>query len=125
MRCQVVIVTETDGKKTRVVRKGDLCVATDITLCYTEECAETKLILRGSTVEIVRKGDYSLVMRFEKGKILDGTLGLAGNVGVIQTKTERIGYSVIDGNFALRLKYQLLTGGEPQKMRVSIDTKGE
>ena len=126
MRCQVTIVTVADGRKTRVLRQGELRVTpTEITLYYAEENAETTLILRGGRVEIVRKGDYTLAICLEKGKTLDGSLGIGGSEGVIQTKTERIGYSIAEDTFVLRLKYELLTGGEPQKMLVSIDTKGE
>ena len=126
MRCQVTIVTIADGSKTRFVREGVLLVTpTEVALSYTEENAETTLVLRDGKITMVRKGDYTLSLQFEKGKTLDGSLGLGGNVGGIKVKTDRIGYSVTEKNLTVRLKYQLLMDGEPQKMQVSIDAKGE
>lgn len=123
MRCQVTVTTTVDGKKTRVVRLGDLQITPEqVLLTYEEDNALVSVRKQERMVEIVRKGDYSLCIRLEKNKTLDGSLGLGDSEGRIQAKTERIGYSISSNAFSLQLKYTLLMG-EPQNMQVKIEAK--
>ncbi len=125
MRCKVKITTAVDGKRTQIVRHGCLeHTSTESVLTYTEENARISVRLQNGTVSLLREGDYSLSIRLEKGKTLDGSLGLGGNVGKIHAQTDKIGYAVTENSLVLDLKYTLLAG-EPQKMQVKIEAKGE
>ena len=124
MRCQVTVDTTTDGKKTRISREGNLQITpTGVTLSYAEETANVTVTLQDGVAQMIRQGDYALCMRFEKGKKTNATLGLGGNVGEMQTVTERIGYAIKDGELSLHLKYTLLATGDPQTMQVKIHAK--
>lgn len=123
MLCQVALTTTLDGKKTRVVRKGDLLISDNQTrILYEEENAVVTVIVDKESVTLSRKGDYTLYLRLEKGKTLDGSLGIGGSEGNVQVKTERIGYYTSDNEVVLDLKYVLLLG-EGQNTRVKIEAR--
>lgn len=123
MLCQVTLTTTVDGKKTRVVRKGDLLISENQTrIVYEEENAVVTVCVEDGGVTLARKGDYSLYLRLEKGKILDGSLGIGGSEGSIRVKTERIGYFLAENEIVLDLKYVLLAG-EEQNTRVKIEAR--
>lgn len=125
MLCQVALTTTVDGKKTRVTRKGNLLISDNQTrITYEEENAFIAVCIENGIVTLTRKGDYSLYLRLEKGKTLDGSLGLGGSEGAIQVKTERIGYFFSKNEVVLDLKYVLLAG-EPQNTRVKIEARAE
>ena len=125
MRCQVKITTTVDGKKTQVVRKGDLQISDSQTVVtYEEETATVSVCLQNKRVTLTRMGDYSLFLPLEKGKTLDGTLGIGGNEGQVQVKTQRTAYSILDNKLILDLKYTLIVG-EKQEMQVKIEAIGE
>ncbi len=124
MRCQVTVTTVVDGKKTRVVHTGDMEIsARQAVIYYIEENARVTVRMQERRVSIVREGDYTLAIRLEKGKTLDGSIGIGDNVGNIQTQTERIAYQLTEEGLTLLLKYVLLAG-EPQNMQVKIEAKG-
>ena len=125
MRCQVTVETTADGKKTKISREGDLQItSTGASLSYTEDKANVTLTLQNGTVQIVRKGDYTLCMRLEKGQTTSASLSLGGSVGEMQTTTERVGYAIRENELSLHLKYTLIATGDPQKMQVKIYAKG-
>ena len=114
-----------DGKKTRVIRNGNLHITdTQSSVSYNEENAMVSVTVQDKQVTLERKGDYSLFLPLQKGKTLDGTLGLGDNAGAIQVHTQRIGYSILDKKLMLNLKYTLIIG-EPQEMQVKIEALGE
>ena len=125
MRCEVKLTTTVDGKKTRVVHGGDLQISeSHACVTYTEENAVVSIEVKGKTITLIREGDYSLRLTLEKGKTLDGVLALGDNEGIIQVKTQRVGYKLTKNTLVLELKYTLLIG-EAQEMQLKIEAKGE
>ena len=125
MRCEVKLTTTVDGKKTRVVHGGDLQISESrACVTYTEENAVVSIEVKGKTITLIREGDYSLRLTLEKGKTLDGVLALGDNEGIIQVKTQRVGYKLTKNTLVLELKYTLLIG-EAQEMQLKIEAKGE
>ncbi|MBE7084915.1 MAG: DUF1934 domain-containing protein [Clostridiales bacterium] len=122
--CRVNITSVVDGRKVDSVRMGKIEILPNLVkLWYEEEQAIVELCLEDKKVTINRTGDYTLRLAFEKGQICDGTLGISGSKGDLQTETTRLAYSVADTSFMLSLHYQLLIGGEAQTTRLRLFAK--
>ena len=122
--CKVTIATTVDGKTTEIVRDGEMSIENNgVKLRYTEENAQVLLCYEKGEVVIDRQGDYTMRLRMKKGETCDGVLGIGGSQGAIQTKTDRLAYSLKDDSFMLSLHYDLLIGNETQKMRIRLFAK--
>ncbi len=122
--CTVTIATQADERKSNVVRNGRIEItSTKVTLAYTEETAETLLVFDKNNVAIERKGDYTMRLSMQKGETRNGVIGIGGNEGEVQTKTSRLAYTLSDTSFMLSLHYDLIIGGETQKMRIRLFAK--
>ena len=90
-------------------------------LCYNEQDARVALKLENSEVLIERTGDYTFSLRLAEGMQLPASLGIMGNVGDIQTKTNSIEYSITKNSFLLSIKYAVIfTGDERQEMKLRL-----
>lgn len=119
--CKITIATTADGKKTETVRDGKMALTMQSArLTYAEENAKVALIFENGSVVIERNGDYTMRLRMQKDEICDGTLGIGGAEGAIQTKTTRLAYVLTEKSFMLSLHYDLLIGEETQKMRIRL-----
>ncbi|MBO5412026.1 MAG: DUF1934 family protein [Clostridia bacterium] len=122
--CMIEISTTVDGVETRIKRKGGLKLSVgEVKLFYLDEQAEVTLLLQGETATIDRKGDYTLHLVLENGKITQGVLGIRGAEGEMQALTHKITYSVTQNSLLASLKYALLLGGEPQEMQIRISAR--
>ncbi len=122
--CTVTIATQADERKSNVVRNGRIEItSTKVTITYTEETAETLLVFDKNNVSIERKGDYTMRLSMQKGETRNGVIGIGDNEGEVQTKTSRLAYTISDTSFMLSLHYDLIIGGETQKMRIRLFAK--
>ena len=122
--CRIKLSSTVDGKKTETAYEGQIEVLDNlITVSYAEEQAFVELRLMDKKVSMQRTGDYTLKLAFEKGKVCNGLLGIAGSEGALQTETTRLAYLVTDDSFMLTLHYKLLIGTETQDMRLRLDAK--
>lgn len=119
--CRVEIITQTDGRESRVVKSGTMCLTpVSLGICYEDNGAKVELSLKNGVVEICRTGDYSMFLTLKKGAVTDGTLGIGGQVGNIRTSTTRIAYSLRETSALLSLHYELIIGTEKQAMKLRI-----
>lgn len=120
----VTITTLIDNQTTEFTYKGEGEISPSFAkLRYIEDNAQTQLSLSNGIVCISRKGDYTLELSFEKGKIRKGVLGINGTNGEVHTNTTRIAYSLSESSLLLSLHYALLAGGEPQETKVRLFAK--
>lgn len=119
--CRIEISTKTDGKETRVVKAGRMQLSsTSLALLYEENGGQVELTMQNGAVEISRKGDYSMFLHLEKGRITDGFIGVNGQSGKMQTRTNRLAYALNEKSALFSLHYDLLIGEEPQEMKLRI-----
>lgn len=122
--CKVTIATTVDNKTTEIVRDGKMSLsAACVKIYYLEENAAVTVSFENGVVCIDRQGDYTMRLCLKKGEICDGVLGIGGAEGSVQTQTNRIAYSLKDDSFMILLHYDLLIGGETQKMRIRLFAK--
>ena len=122
--CDVMISTKTNGQENKISRHGEMELSlTSAKVSYIEENARVTLALENGVVTIARDGDYSLFLVLERGKIREGSLGINGSEGSIHTNTYRVAYSLTENSLLLSLHYDLLTGGDPQRMKIRLFSK--
>ena len=122
--CDVTISTKTNGQENKISRHGEMELSlTSAKVSYIEENARVTLALEKGVVTIARDGDYSLFLVLERGKIREGSLGINGSEGSIHTNTYRVAYSLTENSLLLSLHYDLLTGGDPQRMQIRLFSK--
>lgn len=123
-KCNVTIATTVDGRESKVSRQGECVLDRSKTeIRYREENAEVCVVFENGTAFITRAGDYSLKLQLRKGETLAGAIGIEGAEGEVYTRTTRLQYAYQEESFSLEARYELLTGGEPQKMRIRIVAK--
>lgn len=123
-KCDLTITTTADGVENSITRKGEIeLFVTSATVRYTEENAAVCIRLEGERAVIERQGDYSMRLELESGRRRFGTLGINGAEGEIETFTERIQYSIGKDSLLLSMRYDLLVGDEPQKMKIRLFAK--
>lgn len=115
--CYVMISTSTDGDGTEIVREGklDLFPGT-ANIHYKEENAQVSLSIHDHKAEVIRRGDYTLRLSLEQGKITSGSIGIGENEGNIRVYTYEITYRIAETFVAVSLRYDLLIGEEKQEM---------
>lgn len=119
--CVLTITTTADDVENTIVREGEIELSPIcVLLCYREENAFVCMKLQGESAEIERQGDYTLRLSLKKDEICEGELGIGGTGGLIQTFTHRIAYSVSKDSLLLSLHYDLIIGGERQKMKIRL-----
>ena len=124
--CTITIATTVDGKCTEIIRNGEMALnATCVKLRYFDEQATVFVVFENNEVSIDRQGDYSMRLLMRKGEVCDGVLGIGGSTGAVQTQTRRIAYSQTKNSFTLALHYDLIIGGEIQKMRIRLSARGK
>lgn len=122
--CDITISTKTNGRENKISRSGEMELSlTSAKVSYIEENARVTLTLEKGIVTIDRDGDYSLFLVLERGKLREGSLGINGSAGSIHTNTYRIAYSLTEKSLLLSLHYDLLTGGDPQRMQIRVFSK--
>lgn len=124
--CQITLTTTADGRENTVTQKGKMRLTpTPIHLSYVENGASVCMEIEQSTVRVVRKGDYDLDLLLLDGKKGEGSIGLGGSNGGIETFTHKLSLSVKENAFLLTLRYDLLIGKEVQHVKLRILAKGE
>ena len=119
--CKLTITTTADGVENTVTRDGEMELSIgSVQLRYREENAFVVMILKGESAEIQREGDYSLRLYLKRGELSQGTIGIGGANGEIQTFTHRVSYSVSKDSLLLSLHYDLLISGEKQVMKLRL-----
>ena len=71
-------------------------------------------------VEIYREGDYTLRLTLRQGERVVGSLGIGGSQGEVFTNTERLEYILKENAVLLLAHYDLIVGGEVQKMKIRL-----
>ena len=120
-KCKLTITTTADGQESSILREGEMEITlTSVTLRYREENAYVFIVLQGERVEIERQGDYSLRLHLKRGELTDGSLGIGGTDGTIQTFTHKVAYSTSKDSLLLSLQYDLIISGETQAMKLRL-----
>ena len=119
--CKLTIITSVDGQETEFSCEGRMLLsAYTAKLVYAEENAKISLIFEKETVQVSRQGDYTLRLNLQQGERTNGVIGIGGNEGDIETYTHAISYSIGKDSLLASLRYDLLLGGEIQKMKLRI-----
>ncbi len=123
-KCRLSIATMADGEKSGFLTDGRF----DFTDCslklrYAQDGCVVLLELKNREVYINREGEYSLFLHLIENQKTQGQLGITGNKGEISVYTYEISYETKEKSLKLQLRYDLLFGGEPQKMRLTILAK--
>ena len=119
--CRVTITTSVDGAENTINREGECLLSVfGCELRYREENAAIRILLKGETAEIERVGDYSLRLNLERGRQTVGYLGIGGSEGEIGVFAHTVAYSMGKDSLLLSLRYDLLLGGELQKMKLRL-----
>ncbi len=124
--CRITIATSVDGAQESTVshfgklhfNKDDSCL-----LQYNETQAKVSMEIEENLVKIDRIGDYELHLQLKKGAICSGLIGIGGSNGEVQTRTKLLEYKESENGVLLLLKYDLLVGGEEQKMKLRLHAK--
>ena len=119
--CKLTITTTADGVENTVSRDGEAELSlTSVQLRYREESAFVVMKLEGESAEIQREGDYSLRLFLKRGELTQGTIGIGGSNGEIQTFTHRVSYSISKDSLLLSLHYDFIISGERQVMKLRL-----
>ncbi len=119
--CRLTIYTSVDGQETEFSCLGKLCLnGREATVQYHQENANVTLRFYKGGVEIERAGDYTLFLSLREGESIQGKIGIGGNEGELTTKADQVRYSVTADSLMAMLRYDLLTAGDPQKMKLRI-----
>ena len=122
--CSISITTTVEGQASEITRKGQCELSLlQARFFYLEEQARVEAVLLDGVLRIVRTGDYSQDLFFEKDKLREGRLGIGGADGVIYTKTKKFAYSLTENSLLLSLHYDLILGDEPQEMQLRLFLK--
>ena len=122
--CKLTITTSVDGQKTEFSSQGELSLSTfGATLRYRQENAVVTVTWDGESVCIERKGDYSLKLLLQRGTRTIGSIGIGGNEGEVEVETHRVEYAVGKNSLLAMLHYELIIGGEAQRMQLRISAR--
>ncbi len=120
-KCKVTITTTADGQENTITREGEMSLSAGAAvLRYREENALVCLSLQGACAEISRQGDYSLFLDLRQGETREGRIGIGGSEGEISTFAHKVAYSMGKDSLLVLLEYDLLFGGEAQKMKLRV-----
>ena len=121
---QITLTTTADGKENTVTHRGKMSLTdSPIRLTYTEEGASVGMEIDNDCVRLIRKGDYELELRLEKGKKSTGKIGFGGSFGDISTFTHSLALSQKEDAILLTLRYDLLISGEIQQVKLRLYAK--
>lgn len=122
--CKLTITTYVDGQKTEFSSQGELALsAFGATLRYRQENAVVTVTWDGENVCIERKGDYTLKLLLQRGARTIGSIGIGGNEGEVEVETHRVEYAVSKNSLLVMLHYDLIIGGEAQRMQLRISAR--
>ena len=122
--CKLTITTAVDGQKTEFSCQGELELSTfGAKLQYRQENALVTLIWEGESVSIERKGDYTLKLLLQRGTRTIGSIGIGGNEGKVEVEAHRVEYAVSKNSLLAMLHYDLIIGGEAQRMQLRISAR--
>ena len=122
--CKLTITTLVDGQKTEFSCQGELELSTfTAILRYREENAIVTLSWNGESVSIDRQGDYTLRLFLQRGARTVGSIGIGGNEGEVEVETHRLDYAVRKNSLLAMLHYDLIIGGEAQRMQLRISAR--
>lgn len=121
MVCKISITTTVDGEETQATRTGSLRISfSEILLSYGEENGEVTLNIQNDRAEITRSGDYSMFLPLIREQRTQGKIGVLGSEGGVEIDTKRLAYSTTDSSLMLSMHYDLIFGGEVQKMQIRL-----
>lgn len=119
--CKISITTTVDGEETQATRTGSLRISfSEILLSYGEENGEVTLKIQNDRAEITRSGDYSMFLPLLREQRTQGKIGVLGSEGDVEIYTKRLAYSTTDSSLMLSMHYDLIFGGEVQKMQIRL-----
>ena len=119
--CELTIASSADGQENNFMRKGEMELSIHCAkVRYEDEGALVCMDFQGETLDILRRGDYTLKISLQRGVVREGNLGIGGNEGAIHTLAHKVAYSISGNSLLATLHYDLLIGDEPQKMKLRI-----
>ena len=122
--CKLTINTSADGQEAEFSCPGEMKLSTfGATLRYRQENAFVTLTLDGETALVERVGDYTLKLFLKRGVRTVGSIGIGGNEGEVEVETSRVDYVIRKDSLLAMLHYDLIFGGETQKMKLRISAR--
>ncbi len=122
--CHLTITTVAEETERTVSYEGEAeFSALSATVQYKEDGAFVRIFVEGGAVRIERKGDYELSLRLKEDCACEGSIGIGGSSGEVYTRTRKLSYSIGKNSLLLSARYELLTGGEPQRIKLRLYAK--
>lgn len=123
-RCRLTITTNADGQVSTLTKDGAFVLGVAFAeICYEDGNASVAIKIENGCAHITRKGDYTLALQLKKGERTEGALGIMDSEGKVYTKTDKLEYAIQENSVMLLAHYDLIVGGEIQKMQVRIFAK--
>lgn len=120
--CSIEIRTDTDGQISMFETTGELILADDPILKYSDHGSNVTIYL-SEPLRIVRDGDYTLSLTFKKKERTEGMIGLGGNSGSIDVVTENCRIERNHDAYLVYCVYQLDFGTSVQNMKLHLVAK--
>ena len=122
--CFLTITTIADGCEHHSSYEGKFHLFVDgAEMEYRDGQATVCIALHKGTLTVERRGDYTLSLMCENGKLHKGSIGIGGAEGEVFTQTEKLTYSIKEHSLLLLVEYELIVSGEAQKMKLRLHAK--
>lgn len=106
--CVISLLTEADGKKTLIVRRGAMRMAEGgVSVSYEGEGDGGVFFTDGNRAEWTGEGEIRSALRFDKDKITRGEFGLPGLNGGAAIETHKIALKIKTDQISAEVKYTL------------------
>ncbi|MGN1061612.1 MAG: DUF1934 family protein [Candidatus Scatosoma sp.] len=120
-KCLISLLTETDGKKALIVRRGELNMTDGgVSVSYQGESDKGVFFTDGNRAEWSGDGEMRARLVFEKDKITRGEFGLPGLNGGAAIETHKIALDVKPDQVSAEVKYTLHFDYGEEKMCVKL-----
>ena len=124
--CVISLLTEADGKKTLIVRRGALRMENDgVRVFYKGENGSGTFFTNGNRAEWSGDGEMKSRLFFDGESITRGEFGLPGLSGEAAIQTHEIGLKIKTDLVTADIKYTLFFDYGEQKMRVKLIARQE
>jgi len=120
---RITIRSTVDGDTSEVITFGEVFKeygATTVSYMDEELNSPTRIVFGGGIVNIIREGDYSSVLTFERGKTTTSALETEFGDIPVALETTDVDCGEWDGGLKINLAYETVLGGERSRFDVTV-----